>query len=182
MTRVYPFVKEKGARCSAQLPGLITPGEIKVGIIPGPHLHAGHIGVVSRSGTLTYEVVYQLTRAAWAEHVRRHRRRPINGTNFIDCLAAFEKDPETKAVAMMGEIGGNRRAGGRALREGAHDEAGRSVSSRTDGTARAAGWAMRVRSSPDRPAQRREDPGVRGRGHGVASPADRLRGAHPSRL
>jgi succinyl-CoA synthetase alpha subunit len=108
MTRVYPFVKEKGARLlGPNCPGLITPGESKVGIIPGRICTPGNIGVVSRSGTLTYEVVYQLTRAGMGQSTCVGiGGDPINGTNFIDCLAAFEKDPKTKAVAMMGEIGG----------------------------------------------------------------------------
>jgi succinyl-CoA synthetase alpha subunit len=108
MTRVYPFVKEKGARLlGPNCPGLITPGESKVGIIPGRICTPGNIGVVSRSGTLTYEVVYQLTRAGMGQSTCVGiGGDPINGTNFIDCLAAFEADPNTKAVAMMGEIGG----------------------------------------------------------------------------
>jgi succinyl-CoA synthetase alpha subunit len=108
MTRVYPFVKEKGARLlGPNCPGLITPGESKVGIIPGRICTPGNIGVVSRSGTLTYEVVYQLTRAGMGQSTCVGiGGDPINGTNFIDCLEAFEKDPKTRAVAMMGEIGG----------------------------------------------------------------------------
>ncbi len=108
MTKVYPFVKEKGARLiGPNCPGLITPGVSKVGIIPGRICTPGNVGVVSRSGTLTYEVVYQLTRAGMGQSTCVGiGGDPINGTNFIDCLRAFEADPDTKAVAMMGEIGG----------------------------------------------------------------------------
>jgi succinyl-CoA synthetase alpha subunit len=109
MTRVYRYVKEKGARLiGPNCPGLITPGKSKVGIIPGNICTPGPVGVVSRSGTLTYEVVYQLTRAGIGQTTCVGiGGDPINGTNFIDCLAAFERDPETKAVALMGEIGGS---------------------------------------------------------------------------
>jgi succinyl-CoA synthetase alpha subunit len=108
MTRVHPFVKEHGARLvGPNCPGLITPGMAKVGIIPGRICAPGPIGVVSRSGTLTYEVVYLLTRAGLGQSTCVGiGGDPINGTSFIDCLAAFERDPHTRAVAMMGEIGG----------------------------------------------------------------------------
>jgi len=108
MTRVYPFVKEHGARLiGPNCPGLITPGESKVGIIPGGICTPGNVGVVSRSGTLTYEVVDQLTRAGIGQSTCVGiGGDPINGTSFIDVLEAFENDPKTRAIAMMGEIGG----------------------------------------------------------------------------
>jgi succinyl-CoA synthetase alpha subunit len=108
MTRVYPYAKERGARLiGPNCPGLITPGVAKVGIIPGQICTQGPIGVVSRSGTLTYEVVYQLTRAGLGQTTCIGiGGDPIIGTNFIDCLEAFEADPATRAVVMIGEIGG----------------------------------------------------------------------------
>ncbi len=108
MTRVYPFMKEKGARLlGPNCPGLITPGQSKVGIIPGRICMPGPVGVVSRSGTLTYEIVNLLTKAGIGQSTCVGiGGDPINGTNFIDALAAFEADPQTKVVAMMGEIGG----------------------------------------------------------------------------
>ena len=108
MTRVRPYVMEKGARLlGPNCPGLLSPGKSKVGIIPGHITQPGNVGLVSKSGTLTYEVVYKLKVAGIGTTTCVGiGGDPINGTSFIDCLAAFEADPDTVAVVMLGEIGG----------------------------------------------------------------------------
>jgi len=108
MLRVLPFVKEKGARLvGPNCPGLIVPGQAKMGILPGSIVTPGPVGVVSRSGTLTYEVVYQLTTAGIGQSACIGiGGDPLIGTRFLDVLELFEADPQTEAVILIGEIGG----------------------------------------------------------------------------
>ncbi len=109
MMRVRNYLDQKNVRLiGPNCPGLLTPGEAKVGIIPGNIAIPGNVGVVSRSGTLTYEVLYAMKNLGMgASTCVGIGGDPINGTNFIDVLQMFEDDPHTEKVIMIGEIGGN---------------------------------------------------------------------------
>ena len=109
MMRVYGVLKESSSRLiGPNCPGLITPGEAKVGIIPGYITKQGNVGMVSRSGTLTYEVIWALTEVGMGQTTAVGiGGDPINGTNFIDCLQMFQDDPQTEKIVLMGEIGGD---------------------------------------------------------------------------
>ena len=134
MVRVTPYLQKKGTMLiGANCPGLISPDEAMVGILPGGIFKKGNIGLMSRSGTLTYEMVFQLTSAGLGQSTCVGiGGDPVAGLYYQELLQMFEDDPETDAIVLIGEIGGDCRRKGSQIYSGTHYQTGRKFYRRTD--------------------------------------------------
>ena len=167
MLRVYHTVRQRGARLiGPNGPGLISPGQAKVGIIQGAIVTPGPIGLVSRSGTLTYEVIQHLTNAGLGQSTCVGiGGDPIVGSSFIDMLALFEADPATAGIVLIGEIGGDEEEQAAEYARAARRQAGRQLHRRADGAAGEADGARRGDYLRRRRHRRRQDRSLTGRGY-----------------
>ena len=165
MMRVRNYLDQKKVRLvGPNCPGLLTPGEAKVGIIPGNIAIPGNVGVVSRSGTLTYEVLYAMKNLGMgASTCVGIGGDPVNGTNFLDVLEMFEHDPKTEKVIMIGEIGGNEEEKAAEYIAKQNDQTGRRLHRRSDRPSRKTHGTCRRDHRRRRRHCRRQDQGARSR-------------------
>ena len=169
MTRAYNYIKAKGvALVGPNCPGVISPGKANVGIIPGEITHAGPVGLVSRSGTLTYQVMYEMAAAGVGQTTCVGiGGDPVVGSSFIDILGRFQDDPETEAVVMIGEIGGDEEERAARFIAERDEQAGGGLHRRVRGPAGQAHGPRRgdhLRVQRHRPGQGRRPGGGRGPG------------------
>ena len=185
MTRAHALARDRGCRIlGPNCPGIICPGKTTLGIIPGRMVTPGPVGLISRSGTLTYEAVHHLTRDGLGQTTCVGiGGDPLIGTSFVDCLAAFAEDSDTEAMVMIGEIGGTAEQEAAAWASANLDHSGGRLHRRAERLPRGSAWATRAPSSAGRPEPPPKRPeGLRGqRNQGREAPRGDLRPGRRSR-